>query len=90
MTSNVVPVEVRVLGPLELRLGEDVVSPGGRARRAVLATLALNAGTVVSFDTLAEAAWGDEAVDRDRGTLQVHIHNLRRRLGLDGGQILLI
>lgn len=88
MTSSVLPVEIRVLGPLELRVGQEVVSPGGPARRAVLAALALNAGTTVAFDTLAEAAWGDEAVDRDRGTLQVHIHNLRRRLGPDGSQIL--
>jgi len=89
MTSSVLPVEIRVLGPLELRVGQEVVSPGGPARRAVLAALALNAGTTIPFDTLAEAAWGDEAIDRDRGTLQVHIHNLRRRLGPDGGQILL-
>lgn len=89
MTTSHLHPEIRVLGTLELRVDGEVVSPGGDARRAILATLAIQAGSTVSFDALADAAWGDEAVERDRGTLQVHIHNLRRRLGPSGAKALL-
>lgn len=72
--------EVRVLGPVEVRRGGDVVPAGGGHQRTVLALLALAEGRVVSSDELAEAVWGDEAVARSRGTLQVYVSNLRRVL----------
>ena len=52
-------MEVRLLGPLEVRLGDGPVDLGPRKQRAVLAMLALDAGRTVSVDRLAEGLWGD-------------------------------
>lgn len=46
--------EFRLLGPTELRVGEDTVTLGAPKQRAMLAVLLLNAGDVVSLDTLAK------------------------------------
>ena len=82
-------VEIRALGPLEVLVDGSAVSTGGPVRRAALAYLALGPGRAVSADELAEAIWGDLAFERDRGTLQVHVHKLREALGPRGKQILL-
>lgn len=73
-------LEVRLLGPVELADGITPVPVGGRRPRVALALLASAAGGVVSGDRLAEAIWGDDAADRARTTLQVHISNLRKAL----------
>jgi DNA-binding SARP family transcriptional activator len=52
-------VDVRLLGPLEVRLGDGPVQLGPRKQRAVLAMLALEPGRTVSADRLAEGLWGD-------------------------------
>ncbi|MBU2668244.1 winged helix-turn-helix domain-containing protein [Actinoplanes bogorensis] len=54
----------RILGDLEVRdvAGEPIALPGGRAR-AVLATLLLRPGRLVSTTELLESAWGDPDVD---------------------------
>ena len=81
-------VEIRALGPLEVIVDGSAVSIGGPVRRAALGYLALDTGRGVSADELAEAIWGDLAFERDRGTLQVHVHKLREALGPTGKQIL--
>lgn len=73
--------QVAILGPLAVTLDGEPVSAAGPRQRAVLAMLAVHAGEVVAADVLAEAAWGDEAVSRSRGTLHVYLSNLRRVLG---------
>ena len=47
-------MEPRILGPLEVRDGERVLSLGGARRRAVLALLVLDANRVVSVDQLVD------------------------------------
>ena len=49
--------------------------------------LALADGSVVSADELADAVWGDDAVHRSRGTLQVYVSNLRKALDAGPGSI---
>ena len=52
-------MDVRLLGPLEVRLEDGPVGLGPRKQRAVLAMLALEPGRTVSADRLAEGLWGD-------------------------------
>ena len=54
-------LEVRLLGPLEIRDLDITLQVHRRKPRALLAFLALNAGRVVSRDRLVDAIWGDEA-----------------------------
>ncbi len=54
-------MDVRLLGPLEVRLEEGPIELGPRKQRAVLAMLALEAGRTVSVDRLAEGLWGERA-----------------------------
>lgn len=73
--------QVGVLGPLLVELDGAAAPAGGPLQRMVLGMLAARHGQVVSADALAEAVWGERAVERDRGTLQVYVSNLRKVLG---------
>ncbi|AEB43267.1 SARP family transcriptional regulator [Micromonospora maris AB-18-032] len=53
---------------------------GPRQRRAVLAALAVDAGTPVSIDTLTERVWGPAAPEAPRSALYAHVARLRRAL----------
>ncbi|MEI7057833.1 BTAD domain-containing putative transcriptional regulator [Nocardioides sp. CCNWLW239] len=87
-------VTICLLGPLIVtRAGEPVAVPGRRPR-TLLALLALEAGTPVSADILADRIWGEELPDNPRGSLHTYIGRLRRVLGKEvvrraaGGYIL--
>ncbi|MFD7074573.1 BTAD domain-containing putative transcriptional regulator [Nocardioides sp. NPDC059952] len=87
-------VSICLLGPLVVtRAGEPVEVPGRRPR-TLLALLALEAGTPVSADLLADRIWGEELPDNPRGSLHTYIGRLRRVLGKEvvrraaGGYIL--
>jgi hypothetical protein len=69
-------VELRVLGPVELYVGDQVWEVGPPQRRHVLAALAVDAGRPVTTETLIDRVW-DEAPDGARRALQVHLSNLR-------------
>jgi DNA-binding SARP family transcriptional activator len=90
----VTDVNICLLGPLIVtRAGEPVEVPGRRPR-TLLALLALEAGTPVSADLLADRIWGEELPDNPRGSLHTYIGRLRRVLGKEvvrraaGGYIL--
>ena len=70
----------RILGPLEVRVGDRAVALGGPKPRAVLAMLLLRAGEVVSTDALIEGLWGERPPATARGTIQVYVSQLRRAL----------
>jgi DNA-binding SARP family transcriptional activator len=53
-------VDLRLLGPLEVRLGDGPIELGPRKQRAVLAMLALRVGRTVSVGALIEGLWGEE------------------------------
>ncbi|MGH3353574.1 MAG: AfsR/SARP family transcriptional regulator [Nocardioides sp.] len=87
-------VKICLLGPLQVtRAGAPVEVPGRRPR-TLLALLALEAGTPVSADLLADRIWGEELPDNPRGSLHTYIGRLRRVLGKEvvrraaGGYIL--
>ena len=74
-------VELRVLGPLQVRqYGLPVAIPGAKPR-AILTMLGLHAGSVVSADAFVELLWGAEPPRTAAKALQTHISSLRRALG---------
>ena len=52
-------MELRILGPLEIRVGPEAVPLGGGKQRIVLAALLLRAGEVVSVEQLVDELWGE-------------------------------
>lgn len=74
-------LEIRLLGPLDVRVGGISLELGGAKPRAILAMLALHAGRVVSVDQLVEAGWGTEAPLRAVNSVPVYISQLRKALG---------
>ena len=80
-------MDVRLLGPLEVRLGNGPIRLGPRKQRAVLAMLALEPGRTVSADRLAEGLWGDSLPPSAAKMVQLYVSHLRRALGGDGVRI---
>jgi DNA-binding SARP family transcriptional activator len=76
-------MEFRVLGPLEVSDGSDVMSIPGAKERSLLALLLLHGGRVVSADRLIDELWGEEPPGTARKSLQVRVAGLRRTLGQD-------
>lgn len=70
----------RVLGPVELWQDDQRFSAGTFKEQCLLAILLLEAGRVVSIQTLAERLWDDQIPDRAKETIQVYISRLRRSL----------
>jgi DNA-binding SARP family transcriptional activator len=54
-------------------------------QRALLATLAVSANTVVPSEALAEAMWGSACPPSKEDTTRTYVHRLRRRLGEEAG-----
>jgi DNA-binding SARP family transcriptional activator len=74
-------MEIRLLGPLEVRDEDRVVTLPRRQQRALLAALALRAGEVVSTDRLVADLWGERAPASATGSLQNTVSALRKALG---------
>ncbi|MFD4763460.1 BTAD domain-containing putative transcriptional regulator [Streptomyces sp. NPDC058439] len=72
-------MEIAILGPLTV-IGKSRLPVGGTKVRAILALLALNAGSVVSCQDLANELWDDCPPRTTKNTLQAHIARLRRLL----------
>lgn len=80
-------MQIRLLGSVDVVVDESVRAVPGQRRKAVLATLALHAGEVVSTDRLIDVVWGDAATGVQPNTLQRHMSYLRTVL--DGGAVIL-
>jgi DNA-binding SARP family transcriptional activator len=76
-------VEIRLLGPLQVRDGDGVVLLPRRQQRALLAALALRPNEVVSTDRLVADLWGERAPASATGSLQNTVSALRKLLGRD-------
>src|SRR5262245_7612333 len=77
-------VEFRVLGPLEVVLGDEVLTPRGGKQRALLALLLLHANEVVPSERLIDDIWGDDAPASGLSALHVRVSQLRRALEAAG------
>src|SRR5882757_7183148 len=79
----------RVLGPLELDLGDGLLrTPPGFTTRAVLAALLLRPGSVVPVHRLADAVWGERPPANVENSVHVAVGRLRRALGPGGARVL--
>src|ERR1700754_942451 len=75
-------IEVRVLGPVEVRAGALTVA-GGDRQQAVLAMLVVARGRVVPADRLADQLWNGAPPPSAKTALQAYVSRLRRRLEPD-------
>jgi DNA-binding SARP family transcriptional activator len=74
-------MQVRLLGPVDVVVDGEARAVHGLRRKAVLATLALQHGEVVSVDQLVDVVWGESAPSTVRNTLQSHVSYLRTVFG---------
>jgi DNA-binding SARP family transcriptional activator/pimeloyl-ACP methyl ester carboxylesterase len=86
---------VRMLGPLELRLGRARIGPrdlGGVKPKQLLEALLLERGRRVDKDRIADLLWGESLPQRVSATIETYISVLRRRLdfGLALGRRLIV
>src|SRR5689334_10876450 len=77
-------MEFRMLGPLEVRRGEETLALGGAKQRALFTILLLHANHVVSRERLAELLWGDEPPPTADHVIEVYVSQLRRALEPEG------
>ena len=79
-------MEFRLLGPLEVVDGGQLVPIPSAKHRALLAYLLVRPGELVTVDELAEVIWGDALPANPRTTVQTYVSRLRQRLHL--GEVL--
>ena len=75
------PLEFRLLGPLEIRRDGVHVPLRAPKQRLLLADLLLHVGQVVSVDQLLEDLWGDAQPGGAQHALETHVWKLRAALG---------
>jgi DNA-binding SARP family transcriptional activator len=78
----------RLLGPLEVRVGDDWKGIGAPKWRSVLAALLINAGQIVSADALIDEVWGDAPPAKAANLISIYVLRLRRLLGDADGSLL--
>ncbi|MFG1920979.1 tetratricopeptide repeat protein [Cryptosporangium sp. NPDC048952] len=72
--------QFRLLGPLEMTVGDRVVNLGPVKRRTVLAAMLIDVGRPVRVETLVDRVWGDEPPAKARDVLYAHIARIRSAL----------
>ncbi len=72
--------DIRLLGPLQARIGDVSVVPSAAKPRRLLALLAVRAGQVVTIDSLTAELWEEEPPRSAATTLQTYVLQLRRKI----------
>src|SRR5947208_14694685 len=78
----------RLLGPVEVRAGEDWRGIGAPKWRSVLAALLINPGQIVSADTLIGELWRDEPPARAADLVSIYVLRPRRLTNDSDGHLL--
>ncbi|WP_338596680.1 winged helix-turn-helix domain-containing protein [Saccharopolyspora sp. SCSIO 74807] len=78
-------LEFFVLGPLEVRSAGVEIPVRSGQQRVLLAALLLRANQVVPLDELTDRLWGEAPPRGARNTLRAYVMRLRRTLGADDG-----
>ncbi|MFI9383127.1 BTAD domain-containing putative transcriptional regulator [Kutzneria sp. NPDC052558] len=78
---------IRLLGPVRVELGTEVLESGPPQQQATLAVLALNAGTPTPVEQIAAAIWGDRQPSSAYGTVRTCVYRLRKILNGDDARI---
>jgi predicted ATPase/DNA-binding SARP family transcriptional activator len=73
-------MEFRMLGPFEVRRGDQALALGGAKQRALLAILLIEANHVVGLERLAELLWRDDPPATFSHIIEVYVSQLRRAL----------
>lgn len=76
--DDVTGLDIRILGPLEIRTGRSRLTYAGEKRGALLALLLLNANRVVSIDQAIDELWGEEPPGSGAKAVQVRVSQLRK------------
>ncbi len=79
----------RLLGPVEVSVGDAQVQLGGRKPKALLVALLVDAGHVVAADRLSRAIWDDGPPASARALIQTYVSGLRRSLRTTAGDDLI-
>ena len=74
-------MDVRLLGPVEASVDGRAVAVGAGKPRALLALLALHAGSTVSSERLIDGLWGERPPATAVKLVQLHVSQLRKALG---------
>ncbi|MBG0828702.1 winged helix-turn-helix domain-containing protein [Planomonospora sp. ID67723] len=82
-------MELRLLGPVEAWQGERRLALGGPKPRALLATLLLGAGRVVSVGRLVDVLWEKEPPASAHALIQTYVYGLRREFASAGEEHLI-
>src|SRR3989442_1675156 len=75
------PVEFRLLGPVEVVEGGRQIELRRPKQRALLALLLLRPNEAVASDELVDALWGESPPDTAQSALHCHVSALRKLLG---------
>ena len=73
-------MDVQLLGPVEVVSNEAPVALGGPKQRALLAMLALEAGSTVSVERLIDGLWGDDPPTTAPKLVQLYVSHLRKAM----------
>jgi WD40 repeat protein/DNA-binding SARP family transcriptional activator len=77
-------MDVKLLGAVEATIDGRSIALGGGKPRALLALLALNAGSTVSVARLIDGLWGDEQPATAKKLVQLYVSQLRKALAAGG------
>jgi YVTN family beta-propeller protein len=75
-------MEFLILGPLEVRNGDETVRLGAAKQRALLGVLLLHANETVSTSRLVDELWGERPPATAENLVQGYVHALRKQLGV--------
>ena len=82
-------MQLRLLGPTELVIGDVPARLGGPRSRAVLVDLGLHAGRPIMTSQIIDDLWGESAPPSAAHTLETYISRLRKVLNLPGEPIVI-
>jgi DNA-binding SARP family transcriptional activator/Tfp pilus assembly protein PilF len=77
-------MEFRLLGPVEIRLGDRLIDAGHARQRAVLAALLLDLNRVLPTEVLIDRVWDEDPPASGRNVLYGHLARLRAALAAAG------
>ena len=81
------PIEFGILGPLEVRDGDRVITLHGARERSLLAYLLVHANEVVPSERLIDELWGEAPPATVASVLHVYVSRLRKVLGENGNAL---
>src|SRR4029077_10279489 len=81
-------IRFRLLGPVEVRAGEDWRGIGAPKWRSVLAALLIYPGQIVSAETRSGELWQDEPPARAANLVSIYVLRLRRLMDDPDGHLL--